>query len=93
MKKLFGLGFALLCLTACSDDDSSSPSINLDNLPKKWYNVSYKIAGKTVAYDGHEPCGKDYTEFIGTGTVKEVDYKLNAIAGLKETDTKTNQDF
>lgn len=74
MKKLIGLGLALLCLTACSSDDDSGSPINLNQLTKRWYNVSYVIAGKTVAYDGHLPCGKDYTEFIGGSSVKEVDF-------------------
>lgn len=74
MKKLIGLGLALLCLTACSSDDDSGSPINLNQLTKRWYNVSYVVAGKTVKYDGHQPCGKDYTEFSGGNVVKEVDY-------------------
>lgn len=74
MKKLIGLGLALLCLTACSSDDDSGPSINLNQLTKRWYNVSYVIAGKKVPYDGHLSCGKDYTEFSGANTFKQVDY-------------------
>lgn len=72
MKKLIGLGIALLCLTSCSNDDDS-PDINLDQIAKRWYNVSYVVAGKTVPYDGHENCGKDYLEMTAEGVAKEVD--------------------
>jgi hypothetical protein len=76
MKKLLGLGFALFCMatvaTSCGDDDSA-PAVNLDNLQKRWYNVSTKYAGATVAYDGNLPCGKDYTEYSANNVVKEVD--------------------
>lgn len=73
MKKLLGLGLALLCLASCSDDDSDT-SVKLDNLQKKWYNVSYILAGKTVAYDGNLACGKDYKEFSTNQDLKDVDY-------------------
>jgi len=73
MKKLvLGLGFALFCLVSCGDDDAA-PAVNLDNLQKRWYNVSTIFAGATVPYDGHESCGKDYTEFLANNAMKEVD--------------------
>lgn len=72
MKKIIGFGLALLCLTACSNDDDS-PDISLDQIAKRWYNVSYVVAGKTVPYDGHENCGKDYLEMLTGGGAKEVD--------------------
>lgn len=73
MKKLIGLGLALFCLTACSSDDDSGPSINLNQLTKRWYNVSYVVEGKTVPYK-HQNCGKDYLEFSGTNVVKQLKY-------------------
>lgn len=56
--------------------------------------LSFNTAGeKTISgnYDNGKKVGKWF--HYANGTVKEVDYKLNAIAGLKETNTKTNQDF
>ena len=73
MKKLLGLGLALLCLASCSDDDSDT-SVKLDNLQKRWYNVSIQYGtSKAVAYDGNLACGKDYLEFSANNVVKEVD--------------------
>jgi hypothetical protein len=74
MKKLLALGFALFCLSACSGDDSSEPSVNLDQLAKRWYYVSSKIGGQTIPYAGNLSCGKDYMEFLTSNTVKDVDY-------------------
>jgi hypothetical protein len=73
MKKLMSLGFALVCLASCSSDDDNTPAVNLDNLQKKWYNVSTIIGGQTIPYDGNEPCGKDYLEFQAAGVLREVD--------------------
>ena len=75
MKKLFGLGLALLCLTACSSDDDNASAINLDNLTKKWYNISYTVAGQTVPYDGNPAaaCGKDFTQFEANGVLRKSD--------------------
>ncbi|KGO91462.1 lipocalin family protein [Flavobacterium subsaxonicum] len=74
MKKLLlGLGFALFCLVSCGDDDAA-PAVNLENINKKWYAVSYKIAGQTIPYDGNLACGKDYLEFLANGTARDVDY-------------------
>jgi hypothetical protein len=74
MKKLIGLGIALLCLSACSDDDKSDPAVNLDQLQKRWYPVSFKLGGQTTQYPGHMPCGKDYLEFQANNVVRDVDY-------------------
>ena len=73
MKKLLGLGLALLCLTACSDDDSAKPAVDTAKLTQKWYYVSTKIGGQTIPYDGNEACGKDYMEFLTANVVKDVD--------------------
>jgi hypothetical protein len=72
MKKLMSLAFALVCLASCSSDDDA-PSVNLDNLQKRWYNVSTIVGGQTVPYDGNESCGKDYLEFQASGLLREVD--------------------
>ena len=77
MKKLLKLSFALLSMafiaTSCGNDDDG-PAVNLEHLDHRWYPVSTKLGGVTVPYDGHESCGKDYTEFLTNGTVREVDY-------------------
>lgn len=70
MKKILAFGAFALLLTACSDDDG--PSINYNNLYKKWYNVGFKVNGNTIPYDDHEVCGKDYIEF-SESTVSFVD--------------------
>lgn len=72
MKKLFLLlSFVAVSLTACSDDDSSSSvAVNEANLMKKWYYVSYEVAGQTIPYD-NLACGRDYTEFLAEGVLKE----------------------
>jgi len=72
MKKLLGLGVVLFCLASCSDNDAA-PAVNLDNLQKRWYNVSTIVSGKTVAYDGNLACGKDYLEFSAGNVAKDVD--------------------
>jgi hypothetical protein len=74
MKKVLGLGLALLCLTACSDDDTpKKPSVSLDQLTKRWFYAATKIGN---ASEPHEnlPCGKDYIEFQTGNAVKEGDY-------------------
>ena len=75
MKKLLGLGFAMLVLASCSGDDDSSSTggVNMDHLVKKWYPVSTTINGHTIPYDDHEECGNDYIEFTEGGVFKEVD--------------------
>ncbi len=72
MKKFLSLASAIICLSACSNDDDT-PAVSLDNLQKRWYNVSTIIGGQTIPYDGNEPCGKDYLEFQAAGVLKEVD--------------------
>ena len=64
MKKLFLLlSFVAVSLTSCSDDDSSSSvAVNEANLMKKWYYVSYEVAGQTIPYD-NLACGRDYIQF------------------------------
>ena len=56
--------------------------------------LSFNAAGEKIIsgnYDNGKKVGKWF--YYTNGTVKEVDYKSNAIAGLKETDSKVNQDF
>lgn len=74
MKKLLGLALALVCLTGCSDDDTSkTPSVSLDQLTKRWFYAATRIGS---ASEPHEnlPCGKDYLEFQTNNAVKEGDY-------------------
>lgn len=42
-------------------------------LQGKWYFVSTSINGETELYDDHEPCGKDYLEFLPNNVIKQVD--------------------
>ena len=76
MKKLIGLSFAIFCFVSCSgDDDRSEPAVNLTNLNKRWYNVSYVVSGQTVPYEGNPSaaCGKDFTEFLANGALRRSD--------------------
>ncbi len=74
MKKIFGFAFAALCLAGCSDDDKADPAVNLEQLQKRWYPVSYKLGNQTTNYPGHMPCGKDYIEFQANNVARDVDY-------------------
>ncbi len=72
MKKIFTLGLGLLMLASCSsDDDNSIDAAKLTD--KKWYYGTTKVLGQTIPYDDHEECGKDYIEFLSTGTLRNVD--------------------
>lgn len=74
MKNLLYIAMAVFCLASCSSDDDNGPDINLDNLQKRWYNVSTKFGnGTPTPYDGHLSCGKDYLEFGANNTVRDVD--------------------
>ena len=72
MKKLFLLlSFVAVSLTSCSDDDSSSSvAVNEANLMKKWYYVSYEVAGQTIPYD-NLACGRDYIQLKADGVIDE----------------------
>jgi len=72
MKKLFALSLMLIGLASCSDDDTSS--VNLDNLQKRWYNVSTIVSGQKIPYDGNPTCGKDYMEFQASNVLREIDW-------------------
>ncbi len=87
MKKLLLLlSFVAVSLTSCSDDDSSSSvAVNEANLMKKWYYVSYEVAGQTIPYD-NLACGRDYTEFKANGVA--VEYTVWACDPL-DADTDT----
>ena len=89
MKKLFLLlSFVAVSLTSCSDDDSSSSvAVNEANLMKKWYYVSYEVAGQTIPYDNLE-CGRDYMQFKADDVVE--DYYVNSCDPLDaDTDLGT----
>lgn len=73
MKKLFALSLLIVGLASCSDDDNKS-SVNLDNLQKRWYNVSTIVGGQKIPYDGNPSCGKDYLEFQASNVLREIDW-------------------
>ncbi|MBA4153513.1 lipocalin family protein [Flavobacterium sp.] len=90
MKKLLLLlSFVAVSLTSCSNDDDSSSSVavNETNLMKKWYYVSYEVAGQTIPYDNLE-CGRDYIQFKANDVVE--DYYVNSCDPLDaDTDLGT----
>ncbi len=78
MKKLLGLSLAIFCFVSCSSDDDKAapePSVNLTQLAKRWYNVSYIVGGQTIVYDGNPTgtCGRDFSEFVAGGTLRRSD--------------------
>lgn len=74
MKKVLTLAMAALFLASCSSDDNDEPTINVDHLQKRWYPESTRLNdGDPQPYDGHESCGKDYTEFQANNAMREVD--------------------
>jgi hypothetical protein len=78
MKKLLGLSLALFCFVSCSGDDDNTPAeptVNLTQITKRWYNVSYIVSGTTVPYEGNPAaaCGKDFTEFVAGGALRKSD--------------------
>ena len=90
MKKLLLLlSFVAVSLTSCSNDDDSSSTVavNETNLMKKWYYVSYEVAGQTIPYDNLE-CGRDYIQFKANDVVE--DYYVNSCDPLDaDTDLGT----
>lgn len=72
MKKIKLAAFAILSGIAfsCSSDDGATTS---GEFTGKWYYKEYKVAGATIPYDDHEPCGKDYVQFNADGTGLNVD--------------------
>ena len=74
MKKLLGLALVLLCFTACSDDDTpKTPSVNTDQLVKRWFYSATRIGNASEPYQ-NLPCGKDYIEFQAGNAVKTNDW-------------------
>lgn len=71
-KFLSGLLIAFL-FVGCSSDDNGGSSVDINKLYGKWYYHSQTIGGHTIPYDDHEPCGKDYLEFLENGIVRNVD--------------------
>ncbi len=74
MKSIQKIIVACLAVAAfsCGNDDDNN-AIDASLLVKKWYYVSEKVAGQTIPYDDHEPCGRDYSEFLSNGTMNDVD--------------------
>jgi hypothetical protein len=58
MKKLIGLGLAVVLFASCSADNEKAKS----KLFNRWYNVSTVENGVTTPYE-HKSCAKDYIEF------------------------------
>lgn len=74
MKKVLTLAMTALFLAGCSSDDNDAPKVDLDHLQKRWYPESTRLNdGESQPYDGHEACGKDYTEFQVNNAMREVD--------------------
>lgn len=74
MKKILGLGMlTVLCMTACSDDDTPKDPVSLDQLTKRWFYSATKIGNASEPYDNLS-CGKDYIEFQTGNAVKEGDW-------------------
>jgi len=96
MKKLLGLALALLCFTACSNDDNTkTPSVNFNQINKRWYYVATWVGGKKTDHP-NEACGKDYLEFLDGGVAKDVDiYNCqedpNIKTGTYTIDAQTNK--
>jgi hypothetical protein len=75
MKKLLSLlALVVLCFTGCSDDDTpKTPSVNTDQLVKRWFYSKTKIGNQTQDYE-NLPCGKDFLEFQAGNAVKRSIY-------------------
>jgi hypothetical protein len=83
--KLLALTLLAAMFASCSSDDGES--IDYNQLNKKWYHVSEKIGGQTFPYDDHEPCGKDYIEFMSSGMGRFVDvWDCNGSTAVIEQD-------
>jgi len=71
MRKLFTLSLLALLFAACSDDDG--PSVDMNQLTRKWYPVSANYEGVEFPYE-HGECAKDYLEFFADLTDKFVEH-------------------
>jgi hypothetical protein len=79
MKKILGLGLLALAFASCSDDDG--PSVNLNELTKKWYFHSYVVDGEEFPYEEDEEltCAESYLEFKTDNTT--VSYEVYGCDG------------
>lgn len=73
MKRIGVFALVVFFLAACSKDDPEGFEINISQLTKKWYYQSTIFNTDIYPYDDHEPCGKDYIEFLSDGVVRQID--------------------
>ena len=97
MKKALGLALTLvlLCLTACSNDDSPKSSVSLDQLNKRWFYKATKIGNASENYQ-HKPCGKDYIELQLPKAAKELHWidcqqDPETVTGTYTVNAKSNE--
>ena len=87
MKKFLGLALVAVAFASCSDDDG--PSVDMNQLVKKWYVSTYTIEGVAMP-DDNEPCGKDNIEFFANGTLTTVDvYDCNGNTPVSDNESGT----
>lgn len=73
-SRLLVLVLSVMLFASCSGDDDKGASLNMDNLQKKWYAVSYTPdGGEPLPNEGPDECGSDYIEFMADGVFKYVD--------------------
>lgn len=70
MKKIAIL--MILITLSCSKDDEQQIQTE-QNIFGKWYHKKIVINNTTIAYDDHEPWGKDYIEFYDQNKIKSID--------------------
>ncbi|RZJ35752.1 MAG: hypothetical protein EOO51_04050 [Flavobacterium sp.] len=70
-NKFLALGLLAVAFAGCSKDDD--PSIDYDQLNKKWYYDTTVVNGHSFPYDDNEECGKDYIQLLADGTYNDVD--------------------
>lgn len=73
MRVAILLSFIFLIGCSKKDDDTSSNETSQTSILGKWYYKENVVNGITIPYDDHEPCGKDYMEFINPNIVKSID--------------------
>jgi hypothetical protein len=80
MKKIFRLTLVLFCLAilgACSSDDTKTPSVNTQQLVKRWFYSKTKVGSQGSQPYVNTACGKDYLEFQTGNALKENIYSAN----------------
>lgn len=79
MKKLLGLAIILFCLTACSSDDdkSKTPTVNTEQLLKRWFYSATKTGTQKPQPYTHQACGKDFLEFQANNVARKSIYSAD----------------